>query len=546
MDKENINGNIPHEGADAPDATQGSTQPQAPHIPTAPYYNGVPPFSASGDGSAPMGYYSPQKRSDNSTPWRDPEYHSVSSEQNSTLYSPTGGYYGRAAYNHADNIRTSSEKKDKKGSFWRITALVVLCAFVSAVSTGLVLWAHDSAQTENTVLDSYAQTDSHDSSAGGNSQRYPGGQEDSLPSDQPGGLIPGTGAAETGSAAQDDVRESGIFTSTTDVAVTGNELTASQIYDMACEQVVGINLSVTNDNIFGQTSATACVGTGFVISEDGYIITCYHVIEYAMNYGYQVSVLLHDESEYPAEIIGYDEDGDLAVLKINVTGMNPVTIGTSGDLMVGETIYAVGNPLGELTYTMTDGIVSALNREISTDISASLYVFQINAAVNSGNSGGPVYNSRGMVVGIVDAKYADTGVEGLSFALPIDTAFKAAQEIITKGYVSGKAQLGISCRSASEVIQGFAMHYYNIPNGAIVVSVMEGSAAEKAGVIVNDVITAVDGKTITNPSELKSALREHSPGDTVTLTVFRLDTNETLYIEVVLDEQVPTNATQQG
>lgn len=543
MDKENTYGSSPDETPVNTAGAQSGPQPAAPSpVSNAPYYNGVPPFSASNDGSAPMGYYSPQKRSDNSTPWRDPEYHSVSSEHSSNLYSPTGGYYGQAAYNRTVGTHTAV-KKEKNSSFWRITALVVLCAFVSAVSTGLVLWAHDSAQSDSIAHETGSIQDSiydrEENSGGSNTAPF------DLPEDNRGDNGTDTNSSAPGTA-QDTVQESGIFTSTTNVAVTGNELTASQIYDMACEQVVGINLSVTSDNIFGQTSSTACVGTGFVISEDGYIITCYHVIEYAMNYGYQVSVLLHDESEYPAEIIGYDEDGDLAVLKINVTGMNPVTIGSSSDLMVGETIYAVGNPLGELTYTMTDGIVSALNREISTDISASLYVFQINAAVNSGNSGGPVYNSRGMVVGIVDAKYADTGVEGLSFALPIDTAYKAAQEIITKGYVSGKAQLGISCRSASEVIQGFAMHYYNIPNGAIIVSVMEGSAAEKAGLIVNDVITAVDGKTITNPTELKSALREHSPGDTITLTVFRLDNNETLYIEVVLDEQIHSTPAQQG
>ncbi len=504
---------------------------------TAPYYNGVPPFSGAENG-APNGYYSPSSYRGNGTPWRDPEYHSAAAD-NSKLYSPTSGYYG---YNSRPE---ESRTTQKKGGFRRIAVAALICALVSAAATGTVLWIHDNFG--DSVPDSYSDSVdaalSEDDSGTGNSNE-PGNSRN-----------PGSGNPDSSTAGRapqsepetdDNTQKSGIFTSTTEVSVTGSELSATQIYELACEQVVGINLSVTTSNVFGQSTSTACVGTGFVISEDGYILTCYHVVEYAMRYGYDISVLLHDETEYPAELVGYDEDGDLAVLKINVSGMNPVTIGSSGDLKVGETIYAVGNPLGELTYTMTDGIVSALNREISTDISSSLYVFQINAAVNSGNSGGPVYDTRGMVVGIVDAKYADTGVEGLSFALPIDTAYRAALEIISTGYVSGKAQLGITCRNASEVIQSFAMHYYNIPDGAIVVSVTPGSAAEKAGLRENDIIAAINGTAITNTTELKSALREYSPGDTITLTVYRLDTSETIYIDVVLDEYMPSMDTAQG
>ncbi len=523
MDKENMNTNA--QGSAPAPAAEGESKPRQESIPSAPYYNGVPPFNARTDGSAPTGYYSPKSEGD-STPWRDPEYHAANRDSDS-LYSPTGGRYGRSGYG------TDACKERRGGGIWRAVALVALCAFFSAVSTGLVLWAHDAASESSAAPQLFSQSgespaDKSDGSHG----------DDSLPAD--GGSRNDRPAANTGPSL-----ESGVFTSTTDVAVTGSELSPTQIYDMACEQVVGINLSSGSNNIFGQDSATACVGTGFVISEDGYIITCYHVVEYAIDNGYQVSVLLHDESEYPAELVGYDEDGDLAVLKINVTGMNPVTVGSSQELMVGQTIYAVGNPLGELTYTMTDGIVSALNREISTEVSASLYVFQINAAVNSGNSGGPVYDSRGMVVGIVDAKYAESGVEGLSFALPIDSAYKAAREIIAKGYVSGKAQLGISCSSASDVIQGFAMHYYGIPDGVIIMSVTQGSAADKAGLQVNDIISAVDGQSVTTPNELKSVLRDHDPGDRVTLSIYRLDTNEMLQVEVVLDEQVPEGASRQ-
>ena len=478
---------------------------------TAPYYNGVPPQAAQPGARTARG--------DAPTPWRDPAYQSVSSVP-SGLYSPTGGSYGTGAPSRTQAVPQPVRKRSGKG-LSRFLAMALVCILLSACTTATVLWIHDRNST--------AQIPSSDS------DRVSGGD---LPTEQD----ESRGFQGSVSSVPAKPTESSAPSGTAAITATGEAMDPTLLYEMACQQVVGVNLSVTTNNIFGQNTATAVSGTGFIISEDGYILTNYHVIEYSLKQGYDIVVLLHDESEYPAELVGYDEDGDLAVLKINASGLNPAAIGSSENLRVGQTIYTVGNPLGELTYTMTDGIVSALNREISTSVSSSLYVFQINAAVNSGNSGGPVYDAAGRVVGVVDAKYSDTGVEGLSFALPIDTAYKAALEIMDKGYVSGKAYLGITGGSVRDAVQSFAMHYYGIPDGVLVSSVEAGGAADRAGVKKNDIITAVDGSPILSLSGLKSALRAHSPGDQIVLSIYRLDSEEHLEITVTLDERVPQNA----
>lgn len=305
---------------------------------------------------------------------------------------------------------------------------------------------------------------------------------------------------------------------------------AAQIYQQAINyQVVGINTSVSYTNIFGGTTTSPVSGTGFVISTDGYILTNYHVISYAAVYGYEMTVMFQDGTELPAEIVGYLEDNDIAVIKIDPTGLNltPVTLGNSDSLTVGETVYAVGNPLGELTYTMTEGIVSATDRVITTsdsttNSSSSMNMFQISAAVNAGNSGGPVYNSNGEVIGIVTAKYSDSGVEGLGFAIPINDAVSIATQLIEKGYVA-TASLGVSVSSTSVVYSSFAIEYYGLPNGVVIMSVNPGSAAETAGILKGDIITALNGTTITSLEELKYALRQCQPGDTGTITVYRFN-----------------------
>ena len=305
-------------------------------------------------------------------------------------------------------------------------------------------------------------------------------------------------------------------------------LTASSIYEQACEQVVGVTTEVTYTNFFGMNSSSAVSGTGFIVSEDGYILTNYHVIELAAQNDKDVNVILYDGTRYTASIVGYEKYNDVAVLKIDATGLKPVSFGNSDSLAVGDLVYAVGNPLGELDFSMSTGHVSALDRAITSDESGvAINMFQIDAAVNSGNSGGPVYNAAGEVVGIVTAKYASTGVEGLGFAIPINDAVKIASDLITKGYVTGKAYMGVQI---DQRYNSLYSQYYNMPLGAYVYSVEDGSCAEKAGLLAKDIITRLGDQDITGYTDLTSALHGFSAGDTTSMTVYRGGEEVTLTI----------------
>ena len=267
------------------------------------------------------------------------------------------------------------------------------------------------------------------------------------------------------------------------------------------------------------------------ITEDGYVLTNYHVISTAHQYGYAVSVLTYDGTTYQATIVGVDEDNDIALLKIDATGMTPVTFGDSDSMSVGDTVYAVGNPLGELEFTMTSGMISALDRTITTSdgTDSGINMFQIDAAVNAGNSGGPVYNTSGQVIGIVTAKYSSSGVEGLGFAIPVNDAVAIANDLMKNGTVTDRAQLGITLQT----IPDSAAQYYNMPDGAYVNAVNSGSCAEKAGLKAGDIITAIDDTAVSSGDALRSALRGYSAGESATLTVSR--SGETLKLTVTFD-----------
>ena len=330
-------------------------------------------------------------------------------------------------------------------------------------------------------------------------------------------------------------------TQTVTPVASGETLTGSQIYSLGCAQAVGITTDITYTNYFGMQSTSAVSGSGFIVTSDGYIVTNYHVIADAYTGGYKVSVMLYNGEKYNAQIVGVGEASDLAVLKIDATGLSAATLGSSDNLQVGETIYAIGNPLGELSFTMTTGSVSALDRDITTQDSTTGQtttnnMFQIDAAVNEGNSGGPVYNDRGEVVGIVTAKYSDTGVEGLGFAIPIDSVTDMIDQLITNGYVSGKANFGITVTTVDSTVA----QYYDMVEGAYVYSVEEGSCSDNAGLEKGDIITAIDGTTVTSASDLTNEKKNYKAGDTVTLKVYRQ--GDYMEIEVTLDEAVPTSS----
>lgn len=314
-----------------------------------------------------------------------------------------------------------------------------------------------------------------------------------------------------------------------------DELPASTVYDLACQQVVGITSEVNYTNFFGMSSSSAVSGSGFIVAENGYIITNYHVIEYAYTSGQEVNVILHDGTRYSASIVGVEAGNDIAVLKIDAANLSAAAFGDSDSLSVGETVYAVGNPLGELEFSMSTGHVSALDRAIKTgDSTEPINMFQIDAAVNSGNSGGPVYNARGQVIGVVTAKYRDTGVEGIGFAIPINDAAGIAHDLVTKGYVTGKAYLGVRL---DERYNALYSQYYGMPLGAYVYSVDAGSSAEAAGIQSGDIITRLGDAEISSYSDLRTAVRRFSAGDTTELSLYR--GGESMTLSVTLGELKP-------
>ena len=308
-----------------------------------------------------------------------------------------------------------------------------------------------------------------------------------------------------------------------------NPMTDAELYAANVNSVVSINITATSDpNFFGQTTQTAGAGSGFILTPDGYIVTNYHVVGDADT----VKVTLYNGDSYDAQYIGGDEDYDIAVIKIEATDLPNVTLGNSDSLNVGDHVLAIGNPLGELTFSMSEGIASSVNRAIDVD-GTPFNMIQVTAAINPGNSGGPLFNEYGEVVGIVSAKYSSYGssgesVEGLGFAIPINDVISMIQDIMTNGYVSNKAYLGATIGTLTS---GMAQQYrYDISQGAFVYSVEDGSPAAAAGLQLGDVITAIDGTEITSLEDLTAAKKGYAAGDTSTLTVYRQ--GETITLEL--------------
>ena len=301
----------------------------------------------------------------------------------------------------------------------------------------------------------------------------------------------------------------------------------AEVYAAGVNSVVSINTTGTSGtNFFGQPVQTASAGSGFVLTKDGYIVTNYHVVKDADT----VKVTMYNGDEYEAKYVGGDEDYDIAVIKVEATDLQSVTLGDSEKLNVGDHVLAVGNPLGELTFSMSGGMVSCVNRAINVD-GTPFNMIQTDASINPGNSGGPMFNQYGEVVGIVSAKYSSTGnesVEGLGFAIPINDVIAMIQDIMTNGYITNKPYLGITPMSMTE--QMAAQYRYSVTSGVFVCSTEEGSAAEKAGLKLGDVITKVDDTEIKTVEDLNAAKKKYSAGDTSTLTVYR--DGQTITVEI--------------
>lgn len=381
---------------------------------------------------------------------------------------------------------TKKRNSSSKGFGWKLVCLCLICAILGGVAGGAIINGINSKKNNNTQT-----VASSEAPSGG--------------------------------------------TTTTVVAEKTGTMTAAEIYNQATEQVVGVSSDITYTNIFGQTSDYAITGTGFFISTDGYILTNYHVISDAYSSSSTITILLYDGSSYEASVAGTEADNDLALLKIEKSDCNAVTFADSSQISIGDTCYAVGNPLGELNFTMTSGIVSALDREVMTSsYESAINMFQFDAAINNGNSGGPLYNANGEVIGVISAKASSSGssVEGLGFAIPSNDASKIANDLITAGYVTGKAYMGVSIDTnyTSSVSQ-----YYGLPDGAFVKEVVSGSAAEKAGIQSGDIITKVGDTDITSYTDLTSTIKKYSAGDTVDIELYR--SGNTISVSVTFNEE---------
>ena len=324
-------------------------------------------------------------------------------------------------------------------------------------------------------------------------------------------------------------------------------LTTQEIYQKVLPSVVGVTSTFTYrqqngyggmfgySNQGGATGQVQGTGTGIIMSADGYIVTNAHVV-YDSEYGGKasaVSILLSNEEEYTAEIIGYDTQTDIAVLKVNdAPQLTAAEFGDSSALSVGDTALAIGNPLGfDLFGTLTVGYISGLNREIAMD-DAVMHLIQTDAAINSGNSGGPLVNDKGQVIGINSMKMSssysssEASIEGLGFAIPINEAQEIVNDLMNNGYVTGRPQLGITCQDVTSA--------QNSLSGVYVVGVNENGAADKAGLQAGDVIVGVNGQQVSTITELNRIKNEFKAGDTLKLTVIR--ENKYTEINVVLEE----------
>ena len=315
-------------------------------------------------------------------------------------------------------------------------------------------------------------------------------------------------------------------------------MTPSEVYAATVNSVVSINSSVTT-NAFGQPVEAASAGSGFIITADGYIVTNYHVVKGAT----AVNVTLYNGQEYPATVVGGDSDYDVAVLKIEAEGLQTVTLGRSSELNVGDTILAIGNPLGELTFSMSKGIVSCCDRAINVD-GTPFKMIQVDCSINPGNSGGALVNLYGEVVGIVSAKYssyASTTVEGLGFAIPMDDVQTIITDIMENGQVTNKAYMAITAGTMTESMA--AQYRIDVTKGVFVFSTVAGGAGEKAGLKLGDVITKLNDTDITSMEDLAAAKKNFKAGDTVTLTVYR--DGEYITTELTFDAQPETTGTEQ-
>ena len=332
---------------------------------------------------------------------------------------------------------------------------------------------------------------------------------------------------------------SGSDSSITAASSSGSSLTTEQVADLVSPSVVVITTEqvvYSQWSWYGQNQVESGAGSGVIISSDGYILTCAHVVDGAST----ITVTIGDK-DYTATLVGEDTTSDIAVIKIDADGLTPATVGDSDGLKVGQSVMAVGNPLGELGGTVTGGMISALNRSVTIQGSSSvntMSLIQMDASVSPGNSGGGLFNMNGELVGIVNAKSSSSDAEGLGFAIPINDAIKVAQELLENGYVTGRPYLGITYLAVTDAqtASQLGVNAY----GVYVVEVVKGGPAEKAGLQAGDRIVSVDGTEIASKDDLGTLMQEHAAGDTLSITIARDGQMQT--VNVTLGEKTASNS----
>ena len=332
---------------------------------------------------------------------------------------------------------------------------------------------------------------------------------------------------------------SGSDSSITAASSTGTGLNTEQVADLVSPSVVVITTEqvvYSQWSWYGQNQVESGAGSGVIISSDGYILTCAHVVD-----GASTITVTIDDKDYTATLVGEDTTSDIAVIKIDADGLTPATVGNSDSLKVGQSVMAVGNPLGELGGTVTGGMISALNRSVTIQGSSSvntMSLIQMDASVSPGNSGGGLFNMNGELVGIVNAKSSSSDAEGLGFAIPINDAIKVAQELLENGYVTGRPYLGITYLAVTDAqtASQLGVNAY----GVYVVEVVKGGPAEKAGLQAGDRIVSVDGTEIASKDDLGTLMQEHAAGDTLSITIARDGQMQT--VNVTLGEKTASNS----
>ena len=332
---------------------------------------------------------------------------------------------------------------------------------------------------------------------------------------------------------------SGSDSSITAASSSGSSLTTEQVADLVSPSVVVITTEqvvYSQWSWYGQNQVESGAGSGVIISSDGYILTCAHVVDGAST----ITVTIGDK-DYTATLVGEDTTSDIAVIKIDADGLTPATVGNSDSLKVGQSVMAVGNPLGELGGTVTGGMISALNRSVTIQGSSSvntMSLIEMDASVSPGKSGGGLFNLNGELVGIVNAKSSSSDAEGLGFAIPINDAIKVAQELLENGYVTGRPYLGITYLAVTDAqtASQLGVNAY----GVYVVEVVKGGPAEKAGLQAGDRIVSVDGTEIASKDDLGTLMQKHAAGDTLSITIARDGQMQT--VNVTLGEKTASNS----